>query len=176
MARIINKIINLKIKKRKHRIILIRKINNNRIIIINKINRQRSRNQWMTKSLMLMEMIFSFRSSRELNKILRSNKRKRKRKRLMKECLKSKMIKWKILINLKWWMINKSKIKIRIKMHRNLRRLSKNINLMMKKQTSYRAIWLLTILKMQKCSIKKMKKINKTKMERAKNLLKMNKR
>lgn len=72
-------------------------------------------------------------------------------------------------------MINKSKIKIRIKMHRNLRRLSRNINLMMKKQTSYRAIWLLTILKMQKCSIKKMKKINKTKMERAKNLLKMNK-
>ena len=94
MARIINKIINLKIKKRKHRIILIRKINNNRIIIIiNKINRQRSRNQWMTKSLMLMEMIFSFRSSRELNKILRSNKRKRKRIRLMKECLKNKMIK-----------------------------------------------------------------------------------
>jgi len=72
-------------------------------------------------------------------------------------------------------MINKSKIKIRIKMHRNLRQLSRNINLMMKKQTSYRAIWLLTILKMQKCSIKKMKKINKTKMERAKNLLKMNK-
>ena len=93
MARIINKIINLKIKKRKHSIILIRKINNNRIIIINKINRQRSRNQWMTKSLMLMEMIFSFRSSRESNRILRSNKRKRKRKRLMKECLKSKMIK-----------------------------------------------------------------------------------
>jgi hypothetical protein len=105
-----------------------------------------------------------------LNKTFSSNKKKRKRKRVTKECLKKKMIRWKIFSSLKWWMINKWKIKMKIKMLMNLKHLNRNINLMMKKLTSSRVTWQLIMLKMQKCLIKKMKKINKTKMERIKNL------
>ena len=168
-ARITSNKISLIIKRKKHRIILTKKISSHRIII-NKMSRQSRRNQWMTRSSMSMEMIFSSRFRRELNKTFSSNKKKRKRKRVMKECLKKKMIRWKIFSSLKWWMINKWKIKMKIKMLMNLKHLNRNINLMMKKLTSSRVTWQLIMLKMQKCLIKKMKKINKTKMERIKNL------
>jgi hypothetical protein len=37
----------------------------------------------------------------------------------MKECLKKKMINWKIFSNHRWWMTNKWKIKMKIKMQKN---------------------------------------------------------